>query len=103
VNEPQVTVIGNVAQDVRHVITDQGVPITSFRLASTRRHYDRALGRWVDGETTFVNVTCWRSLADHVRASISKGDPVVVIGRLRVRPWEARGTRATPWRSTPTR
>jgi single-strand DNA-binding protein len=90
-NEPTVTMSGNVAQDVRHVTTDQGVPITSFRLASTRRQYDRAAGRWVDGETTFVNVTCWRALADHVRASISKGDPVVVIGRLRVRAWEREG------------
>jgi single-strand DNA-binding protein len=90
-NEPTVTMSGNVAQDVRHVTTDQGVPITSFRLASTRRQYDRAVGRWVDGETTFVNVTCWRALADHVRASISKGDPVVVIGRLRVRAWEREG------------
>jgi single-strand DNA-binding protein len=90
-NEPTVTMSGNVAQDVRHVTTDQGVPITSFRLASTRRQYDRVVGRWVDGETTFVNVTCWRALADHVRASISKGDPVVVIGRLRVRAWEREG------------
>jgi single-strand DNA-binding protein len=87
-NEPMVTMSGNVAQDLRHVTTEQGVPITSFRLASTRRQYDRSAGRWVDGETTFVNVTCWRALADHVHASVSKGDPVVVIGRLRVRAWE---------------
>jgi single-strand DNA-binding protein len=91
INEPQVTVIGNVAQDVRHVRTAQGVPITTFRVASTRRQYDRAAGRWVDGETTFVNVTCWRALAEHVQASLSKGDPVVVIGRLRIRPWEREG------------
>jgi single-strand DNA-binding protein len=91
-NEPlTVTVMGNVAQDVRHVTTEHGVPITTFRLASTRRQYDRAVGRWVDGETAFVNITCWRALADHVQASVSKGDPLVVIGRLRIRPWEREG------------
>jgi single-strand DNA-binding protein len=90
-SEVQVTVTGNVTQDVRHVRTEQGVPITTFRLASTRRQFDRSAGRWVDGETTFVNVTCWRALAEHVRASVSKGDPVVVIGRLRIRSWEREG------------
>jgi single-strand DNA-binding protein len=90
-NELQITVVGNVAQDLRHVTTEQGVPITTFRMASTRRQYDRAAGRWADGETTFVNVTCWRTLADNVKASVSKGDPVVVIGRLRIRAWEREG------------
>jgi single-strand DNA-binding protein len=32
-------------------------------------------------------VSCWRTLADHVVASVHKGDPVVVAGRLRVREW----------------
>jgi single-strand DNA-binding protein len=92
-NEPMMTVVGNVAQELRHVTTEQGVPITTFRMASTRRQYDRAVGRWVDGETTFFNVTCWRHMAENVWASVSKGDPVVVIGRLRVRSWEREGYR----------
>lgn len=62
--------------------------ITSFRLASTRRRRDRA-GQWADGETTWLNVTCWRNLAVNVADSVAKRDRVVVHGRLRVRKYNA--------------
>jgi single-strand DNA-binding protein len=55
--------------------------VASFRVASTPRY--RKGGDWVDGNTTWLTVTCWRSLAEHVANSIRKGDPVIVIGKLR--------------------
>ncbi|MFE7563403.1 single-stranded DNA-binding protein [Kitasatospora sp. NPDC057500] len=86
-NETQVTVIGNVATEVTYAQTPGGVPVANFRLASTERRYDRARDGWVDGETQWMTVTAWRSLAGHLIDSLSKGDPVVVSGRLRVREW----------------
>lgn len=86
-NDTVVTVVGNVASEVRHTITPRGVHLASFRLASTPRRFDRNAG-WVDGHTSFYSVTCWRALADNVAASVRIGEPVVVEGRLRVRPWE---------------
>ena len=50
-------------------------------------------GEWVDGETTWYTVTAWRTLADHLRDSVRKGDPVIVHGRLRTETWAARGGR----------
>ena len=88
VNDIDVTVVGNVVSDVRHLLTQSGVPVASFRLASTSRRFDREQGRWVDGDVTFFTVNCWRGLADNVAASMGKGDPVMVIGRLRTRDWE---------------
>ncbi len=82
------TVIGNVVNDVRSSVTKTGTEVCSFRLASTPRRYDRGIGQWVDGDTSFVNVTCWRRLARHVRESVHRGDPVLVHGRLRVREYE---------------
>jgi len=87
VNETQVTVCGNVASDVRFVRTDHELAIASFRLASTDRRYERGKG-WVDGETIYLTVTCFRALAEHVASSVSKGQPVIVTGRLRVRTWK---------------
>ena len=89
-NESIVTIAGNVATDLRHVETDAGVHITSFRLASTPRRHDRARG-WVDGETSYVTVTCWRALAQNAASSLSKGDPVFVTGPMRVRQYEKDG------------
>ncbi|MEV7026258.1 single-stranded DNA-binding protein, partial [Kitasatospora sp. NPDC093558] len=88
------TVIGNVATEVSYGETCSGVPMANFRLASTERRYDRERQCWVDGETQWLTVTAWRALAVNLIGSLSKGDPVVVSGRLRVREWvEGEGRR----------
>ena len=79
---------GVVATSPRHVTTNEGLAITSFRLASSQRRYDRALSKWVDGETNWFTVSSFRNLATNAAGSVVKGDRVVVSGRLRVRDWE---------------
>ena len=86
-NAPSLTMAGIVGGALRTVVIDDHLPITSFRLGSTTRRYDRSVGGWVDGETTWVTVTCFRGLARNVAKSIAKRDRVVVHGRLRVRLW----------------
>ena len=83
-----ISVTGLVATTPRHLVTSDGLPITSFRLASTQRRYDRGEGRWVDGDTNWFTVTAFRQLATNVVGSIAKGQRVVVAGRLRVRDWQ---------------
>jgi single-strand DNA-binding protein len=56
-----------------------------LRIAYTARRHNRETGEWTDGATTFVNVQCWRQLADNVTMSLRKGEPVLVMGRLRIR------------------
>lgn len=90
-----VTVVGNVVTDVRHVETSSGVPVASFRIASASRRFDRDQGRWTDGDVTYFTINCWRSLADNVTSSVGKGDPVMVVGRLHTRDWERGDKRGT--------
>ena len=61
------------------------VATASFRLACTPRL--RKAGDWTDGETTWMTVTCFRSLAENAAGSVGKGDPVIVVGRLRTSVW----------------
>lgn len=82
------TVSGLVATTPRHLVTQEGLPITSFRLASSRRRYDRIKKTWVDSETNWFTITSFRQLAINSAASISKGDRIVVAGRLKVRDWD---------------
>ncbi|MFB7664455.1 single-stranded DNA-binding protein [Kitasatospora sp. NPDC056138] len=86
-NETLVTMVGNVASTVSYAETSAGVPVANFRMAATERRFDRATGDWVDGETSWITVVAWRRLAANVVSSVSKGDPVVVSGRLRIREW----------------
>jgi single-strand DNA-binding protein len=82
------TVSGLVATTPRHLVTQEGLPITSFRLASSKRRFDRTKKIWVEGETNWFTITSFRQLAINSAASISKGDRVVVSGKLKVRDWD---------------
>jgi single-strand DNA-binding protein len=92
-NETHVTLVGTVIQDLRRRTTAEGAELISFRMASNERRFDRTSGEWVDGETLYANVTCWRRLVKGVAYALAKGDPVVVTGRLYTRSYEVEGQR----------
>ena len=87
-NETYVTLQGWVGSkvDVRAVGDTQ---CASFRVGSTPR-YNRN-GSWVDGQTSWYTVNCWRGLGKNVHESVQLGDAVVVHGRVRVDVWEREG------------
>lgn len=84
----QITVQGLVATTPRHLVTQDGLPITSFRVASSQRRFDRNQNKWVDGETNWFTVTAFRQLAVNAAQSISKGERISISGKLRVRDWD---------------
>jgi single-strand DNA-binding protein len=85
-NETHVTLQGNLGGDVRFTDTAKGA-VAHFRVGATPRWPDRTTGAWVEGDTTWYSVTAWRALARNCAASLGKGDPVVVHGRLSAREW----------------
>jgi single-strand DNA-binding protein len=91
INEAQLSLTGYVATQPRFRHTNSGAPVASMRVAWTPRRLDRETGEWSDGQTSYVTVLCWRKLADNVALCIRKGDPVVVKGRLSIRPYEKDG------------
>ena len=82
-----IALTGIVATIPRHLVTEQKLQITSFRLASTQRRYNRTQQAWVDGETNWYTITVFRQLAVNAAGSLNKGDRVVINGRLRIRNW----------------
>jgi len=81
------TLTGLVATTPRHIVTAEGLPITSFRLASHQRRYDKASGGWIDHDTNWYTVTAFRELALNAAQSLTKGDRVMTLGRVRVKDW----------------
>ncbi|SDQ38475.1 single-strand DNA-binding protein [Curtobacterium sp. UNCCL20] len=90
-----ITVCGIIATEPRHLVTDTGIAITSMRLASPSRRWDRATSTWTNGATNWFTVTAFRSLAANVHRSLKKGDRIVVTGRVRIRTWERDGRGGT--------
>ena len=85
--ETPVTVVGTLVSDMRpRRVGPDGTLVLNFRIASNERRFDKTSESWVDGESLYLSVNCWRRLAENA-ASLVKGDPVIVSGKLRTREW----------------
>ena len=82
------SVVGTIATAPKLVTSEQRAAFCTFRVACTDRRYDREQAKWIDGETNWLTINVFRSLALHAAESFSTGDRVIVHGRLRVRQWE---------------
>jgi single-strand DNA-binding protein len=84
-NGNTITIIGNVTRDPELRYLTSGTALAQLGVAVNRRYMQN--NEWQE-ETSFFDVVCWRDLADNVSESISKGDRVIVTGRLEQRSWE---------------
>ena len=86
----QVTIVGNLTADPELRYTQGGIAVANFTVASTPRAFDKSSNEWKDGDPVFLRASCWRDMAEHVTASLSKGSRVIVTGRLRQRSYETK-------------
>jgi single-strand DNA-binding protein len=79
-------ITGNLTDAPELKFTQGGAAVANFRVAVTPRVRDG--DTWKDGDTSFFRVNAWRQLAENATESLSKGDRVIVVGRLKARSWE---------------
>lgn len=84
----QITIRGLVATSPRSIETESGLAVTTFRLAAPNRRFDAESSSWVSDQTNWYTVSTFRRLAQNAAQSISKGDRILVHGRLKVRDWD---------------
>ena len=78
----EITITGNLVNSP--ILRTYGTQrVTKFRLAHNHSYRDAGTGDWVDAGTTYIDVSCWRTLAVNVSESIGKGSAVIVTGRLK--------------------
>lgn len=80
-----ITVIGNLVADPE-TRTAAGHNLAKLRLATNERVKD-STGEWKDSDTTYIDVTCWRKLADGA-GSLRKGQRIIVYGKLKGRSFQ---------------
>lgn len=66
--------------------TQNGKPFARLRVASTER-YRNDKDEWVDAATDWYTVRVWGERAENLTASVRKGDPLIVTGRLELETW----------------
>jgi single-strand DNA-binding protein len=81
----KVILIGNLGRDAETKFTPQGVAVSRFSIATTRRIKDNSTGDWKD-ETDWNNVVLWRN--ENLAQYLTKGKQVYIEGRLQTRSYE---------------
>lgn len=83
--DTMVSMTGRLGTEVERRVSRNGTEYVRFRLGTTRRV--QRDGEWIDADTTWVSVRCYRHQGVNAHYSLQKGDPVIVVGRLRVETW----------------
>ena len=82
----KVFLIGRLCKDPELSFTaGTGNAVAKFSLAVERNYKDANGQRQAD----FINVVCWRKLAEHVANNLSKGRLVAVSGAIQTRKYQA--------------
>lgn len=76
----QMTVCGNIGEP-KMTFTKGGKAVLSFGLATNRKIGEETVTVW-------HNIKCWDTLAENLANEISKGDRLLVTGRIDVEKWQ---------------
>ena len=92
-----ITIHGNlVAEPTIACVGEKGTALSKLRVASSRRRRtddkdEHGKDVWMDIDQLYIDVNCWGDLAVNVKASLFRGSPVVITGRLLTESWEETG------------
>lgn len=83
----QTTLIGNATGDPTEHKQDNGTVTAKVRIAVTGRYYNAAVQDFADRKSEFITVFARKQLARNLLASVRKGQPLIVTGRLSTSEW----------------
>ena len=75
--------VGNLTKDPELKKTPNGVSVTSFSIAVSRRFVKQGEQPQVD----FINIVAWRTTAEFIARYFNKGKPILICGQLQTRSW----------------
>lgn len=79
-----ITVVGNAATQPEAIQTSTNKSLTRLRVASPKRRFNPESNQWEEVSTNWFTVRAWGKLAEHVKASVQKGQQLIVQGRLKI-------------------
>jgi single-strand DNA-binding protein len=92
----QISFIGNLGGEPELRFTPSGAAVVNFSVGVAERKKDG--DNWVDGETTWYRCNAWRTLAENIAESLTRGARVVVTGTIKSRSYENReGGKGVSW------
>jgi single-strand DNA-binding protein len=89
-NETALTITGSLTADPELRFTPAGIAVANFTVASNARRFDKATNGYVDAEPIFLRCTAWRTTAENIAESLTRGARVIVTGNLKSNSYETR-------------
>lgn len=86
----KVILMGNLTRDIELRTTTSGQSVANFTIAVSRVWKDKSGERQED--TAFIDCEAWGSFGEMLSKYFSKGNPILVSGRLRQDSWEDKDT-----------
>ncbi|MGD0887715.1 MAG: single-stranded DNA-binding protein [Acidobacteriaceae bacterium] len=93
----KVFLLGNVGKDPEFKVTQGGMQIATFGLATAERTKGQD-GNWTD-KTEWHNIVCFQRTAEIVRDYVKKGTQLFIEGRISNRSWDDKETGAKKYRT----
>lgn len=84
---PTITAQGNLVFDPDFQVTSSGLSRCKLRIACNERKKDDK-GAWSNGETSYFDIVLWRGVAEAAADQFHKGQPILVVGKVRVSKYE---------------
>jgi len=84
---PTITAQGNLVFEPDFQVTASGISRCKLRIACNERKRAEN-GTWSDGDTSYFDVVVWRELAEAAADTFKKGQPILVVGKVRVSKYE---------------
>jgi single-strand DNA-binding protein len=84
---PTITAQGNLVFEPEFQVTQSGISRCKMRIACNERRKNQD-GTWSDGETSYFDIVLWRGLAEAAADQFKKGQPILVVGKVRVSKYE---------------
>ncbi len=81
----KVILIGNLTADPELKQTQNGISVTSFSLAISRRFSSKNTENAQQAD--FINVVAWRNTAEFITKYFQKGKSILIVGSLQTRNW----------------
>jgi single-strand DNA-binding protein len=84
---PTITATGNLVFEPDFQVTASGISRCKLRIACNERKKSDN-GTWSDGDTSYFDIVLWRGLAEAAADTFKKGQPILVVGKVRVSKYE---------------
>ena len=81
----KVILIGNLTADPELKQTQNGISVTSFSIAVSRRFSSKNADNAQQAD--FINVVAWRNTAEFITKYFQKGKSILIVGSLQTRNW----------------